>query len=117
MVRITLSLIVKASSLVEVTIAMVIFVLILGLSFGILLKVSTSGFSEKQLRFDMLAAAHAKQIKANKKYFDDVVELEGAYLYREISSYNESILMLEINIISQSSDTISRYRELLYDSQ
>lgn len=105
---------VTASSLVEVTVAMVILVLLLALSFTVVLRVVSYGHKSKILKYDMLASKHAFEVKQEKRFFDEEIKFEEVKITQQIAKYKAKVLILEINITDSAGDTLSNYKELIY---
>lgn len=101
--------------MLEVVVAMVIFVLLLFLVLTIFFRLSTSGFTAKKLKYDMLAVYHAYTSKKAQNFLDETVELEGALLVKKVHSLQKKLLLFRIDIITTEGDTLVQYKELIYE--
>jgi len=106
---------VPGSSLVEVVVAMVIFVLILSLSLTIIVRLSISGNTVKKLRCDMLVADYAFRTKLEKRFLDEHIQIEAIMLSKRVSNFQKELLLLEISAITPEGDTLTNYKELIYE--
>lgn len=86
----------KASSLVEVTVAMVIFVALLSCSLVAYLKLTTSGLTAKKLEYDLVVADYALKTKAGKHFLDEEVERGEIKLVRRVREYESRRYLLSL---------------------
>lgn len=107
----------KASSLVEVTVAMVIFVMVFGTALLVFARVTTSGNSSKHMKYDLLASGHAAAAIEGELYIDtDMALPDGALLQRLVTPYGSSnnLLQMEVFITGVNGDTLGTHKQLIY---
>lgn len=115
---------VVASSLVEVTVAMIIMVMIVGMALTIYLKVAGSGVTLQRLRHRIMLQRYANQTKREQSFLDAQVEKsteEGPRLIiqKKVRSYegNPRLLLLDLQLVNSDEDSvIAHHKELIYVS-
>jgi Tfp pilus assembly protein PilV len=105
----------KASTLMESLIAMVILVLCLGIATMIYSTVLTSDRERKQLTASMIANEEVIRVKAEKDFLDSEYEVNGYIIKKEVEKYEqtENLYLLSIVVLNAERKTIYTRKELL----
>jgi Tfp pilus assembly protein PilV len=107
----------RASSLVEVTVALVILVLAFGFSLMIYLNVTRSGQTLQKTRYSLLLKEYAENSKVGQQYVDEALEEEGYLLEREVTPYqgNPDLLLLTFTVSNrESKKVLVHQQEIVY---
>jgi hypothetical protein len=112
MVRLKLS----AASLIEVTVAMVIILLVWTIALTIFINVTTSGGALKKVRYQVLLKEYALKVKNEKLFIDDEFNINELTVHRKVAPYmgNNSLLYLHLTITDVSGKVVCQYQELIY---
>jgi hypothetical protein len=111
-----------ASSLVEVTVAMILVIMVFGMALSIYLKVTGSGVTLQRLRHRLMLQAYANQTKREGSFLDARIEKESGEgpvltIEKKVMPYqgNPRLLLLELQLVNSEEDSIiGRYKELVY---
>gem|GEM_PF-3937960 len=91
----------KGSSMVELTVAMVILILVTGTALMIYLQVTRSGQTLQRLRWQLRLNAYAQQTKKEASYHNGTQVFEDGVLEKKVSLYqqNQRLLLLELTFV------------------
>jgi Tfp pilus assembly protein PilE len=105
----------KASTLMESLIAMVILVVCLGIGTMIYTNVLNSDMERKQLHAALLANTEAIAIKSEKNYLDAEWQIDNWTIKKTVEKYNETenLFLLSIVVLDRDHKIISVRRELI----
>ena len=106
---------VKASSLVEIVVGLVIISLVFSMSVMIYVNLSMG----KTNPIKTIYIAHLKDYvattKKNKEYFNEKLEIEKGYLQRSIENVSTNIILLKVEIRNSENKLIDEHQELIYE--
>jgi len=104
----------KASSMLEVLVAMVLFAVIFSLGINLYVKIVQSSFSGSKLKASLLLTHLAEQTKKEKAFVDATLEEGAVRVEREIKMYNgnKSLLILEFKAYDQADSLLAQRKEL-----
>jgi|GEM_PF-4971638 len=90
----------KASSLVEVTVAATLFVLVSSSALLLYLQITRSTASLQRLRWQMWLESYVKETLQNRLYQDQILLIETGQAERKISTYrnNPRLLLVECTL-------------------
>lgn len=90
---------IKASSLIEVVVAMVIIVMILGIAATIYFQVSASTNLLRKVQATLILDSIAHATDLNQTFYDETINLNGIYkIEKKIISYQSSVNLIELNL-------------------
>jgi hypothetical protein len=109
----------RAASLIEVTVAMVIILLVWTIALTIFINVTTSGGAIKKVRYQLWLKDYALKVKNEKLFIDDEFELDEVTVHRKVMPYkgNNKLLYLHLTITDASGKVLSQYQELIYSHE
>ncbi len=113
----------KASSLVEVSVAAVLLSLTLGFSILLFEQLSQAGRGLLRLRQELKLVAYAEHVKSGKNYLNEEVTTdEGWRLVKKVSYYqsNPHLLLLELSLHNGGAEGDENapklvHREIIYE--
>jgi len=106
----------KASSLIEVTVALVIISMIFTIAITIYLNVQRSGFSTGKLLHNvMLDDAYNETMKA-RDYTSKEIQYDEVTLFRDVkrSDLNKNLIMLKLELRNTDGALLAERKYLLY---
>lgn len=105
----------KASTLMESLIAMVILIVCFGIGTMIYTNVLTSDRERKQLHATLLANEEAITIKSEKNYLDAEWKIDDWTIKKTVEKYNETenLFLLSIAVLDRDKKVISIRNELI----
>ncbi|MGQ0827042.1 MAG: type IV pilus modification PilV family protein [Bacteroidota bacterium] len=105
----------KASTLVESLIAMVILVVCLGVGTMIYTNVLDSGKQRKRLKALFLINKESMEIKSGKDFLDTEKQIGDWTIKRTVEKFDqaENLYKLELSVIDQNKKTIAVHNELI----
>lgn len=105
----------KASSLVEVIIAMVVITLVFGLTLVIYLNVVRSSSLFPKLKASSLLDQVALQTKTEKRFFEETLETGGYHIHKQVSIYrgNERLLLIRLQATDPEGTVLAERNELI----
>jgi Tfp pilus assembly protein PilV len=106
---------VRAASLIEVVVAMVLMMTIFGVSMVIYVNISGAGFSEQSWKSTLLINEVATRTLKEKSFFDEVVEKDNITIYKKITPYRQmaQVVLLEIEAINQENRKLAHRKQLV----
>lgn len=106
---------VKASSLLETIVALMVIVLIFGIAMTIYGNVLKNSTSPAELKASQRLKEIAWETKRHKSYFDASYTEEGIEIEKTVSKYQgkEGIILLELKAIAPDSRKLAEYKELI----
>jgi hypothetical protein len=109
------SLKVKASTLIEVVVAMVIMFITFGLGMMIYHNVLKSGINLQNIKADHLSSQIVEETIKARSYFDEEMELQDLLVKKRIGPYqnNSSLLLLEIQVFSKDAKLLAETSQLI----
>ena len=99
---------VKAATLVETIVALVIILVITGITVTVFVRVTATGFSMKQMRAASLLNRYSMETKKQKSYFDEEFR-EGDFLVKKQvleNSYSEDIVWIKLSVYDPGNQLI-----------
>jgi Tfp pilus assembly protein PilE len=107
----------KASTLMESLIAMVILVVCLGIGTMIYTNVIGSDRERKQLHALLLANKEAIAVKSERNYLDSESQVDDWTIKKTVEKYNETenLFLLSITVLDRDKKIISTRRELIIE--
>lgn len=105
-----------ASSLVEVTVAMVIIVLAFGITLLVITQVNRSAYSIQKIKCRSIAVALANEARQAKSYLDNSGSRDGISYQASYVPYeqNKNLILLKIELKDNEERTLYHYREIIY---
>jgi len=108
----------RASSIVDLTVAMVILTLVTASALVLYLQVTRSGHTLQQLRRDLWLEQYASQTKRTAAYQSERLSLAEGIVEKKVSHYqgNPKLILLEITFHPASENAngkIHTYREII----
>jgi Tfp pilus assembly protein PilV len=109
----------KASSLVEVIIAMVIIAITFSLGIMIYINVIYSSYNEQKNTAYNLLELYAAQTKQQKSYVDQYEEIDGFIIEKKISNYNNDqyLILMELNAYNVEKKHLINRKEIVFLSE
>lgn len=106
----------KASTLMESLIAMVILVVCLGVGTMIYTNVLGSDQERKQLHATLIANREAITIKSEQNYLDAEWQVDDWTVKKTVEKYNETenLFLLSIAVLDRDKKVIALRRELIF---
>ena len=106
---------VKSSSLLETIIAMVIIMVVFGISIMIYVNITSSTFSTQKIKTDLLLKQLAITTLEKKSYFDETIEYEIITIDKQVQKYNDTddVLLMTLTAYNKQQDTIAQRKQLL----
>jgi hypothetical protein len=105
----------KASSLIEVIVAMVVMVITFGIGMMIYHNILNSGINLQNIKAEMLLSKVSEETSLLKSYFDEDI-IEGELLVRKkVGKYtdNASLLLVEIQVYSKDEKLLAEGNYLI----
>jgi|SRR6185312_6322219 len=106
---------IPSSSILEAIIAMVIIMLVFGISAMIYVNITSSGFSLQKVKADLLLKQLAIETEERKSYFDETISYEVLIIEKQVQKYEDvdDVLLLSLVAINQQQDTLAKCKQLL----
>ena len=110
---------IKATSIVESLIAIVLIVIVFGIGMRSYLNVTNSTNLIVENRAALVLRQIAERTKATKQYIDQNFEEQGFNIQQQIRPYEnyKKIYLLELKAFDPNQKTCGDYKELLYLNQ
>ena len=106
---------VRAATLVETIIAMLIILVLTGITVTVLVQVTNSGYSIRRLKAATLIDRYISETELQKSFFDEEIS-EGDFIIRKQvteSDYSKEIVWLKISVYDFNNRLI-KYRNSLF---
>jgi hypothetical protein len=108
---------IKASSLFETIVALMVIMIVFGIAMTIYVNVMKNSSSLAELKASLRLEEIARETKDGKKYFNESFETEGVQIEKKISVYKgrEGIILLEIVAFDPLKKRLADYKEIIPD--
>lgn len=105
----------KAASLLETILALVITMLVFGIASMVYVNVLKSGITLSALTARQKLEVLAEETKRSKTFVSETVKEEGYTIEKSIEPYqgNTSLLKMELQVIDEQGKVLAEYKELL----
>jgi Tfp pilus assembly protein PilV len=106
----------KASSLIETIIAMVILVSVFSTGIVVYHKVMSSSMNLQKIKAQHLAFKCIDDTQAEKSVFDAELDVEGLRIVKKVSvtSWSSSMYHLKIAVLNDKKDTLNISQKIIY---
>lgn len=110
---------VSGSSLVEVTVAVILFVSVFFLSLTAYMRFTTSGKTDKVFRSRLLVHDMALRAKQERQLVDQELVTDAFKVAVQFSAYKKipNLILMELAAVDNAGDTLYHYQELMYEGQ
>ncbi len=118
MVRVTKRKI-KASSLLETIVAMVILVAVFTIAIMIFVNVTATGFNFQKIHANNLLKNLSRQTVKEMKLYDENLEVNNILVVKKVSKYQEQkgLFVLELSAFNKDSIKLAQRRELIFQNE
>jgi len=106
---------IKASTLVEALVAMVIILIIYGIGLTIFINVNKSSANRLKIEAYLQLEDIVAKTKKEARYLDETYDLENLKVEKKITKYdnNNSLNVLQIKILSKENKLLAEHREII----
>ena len=106
----------KASSLIEVVVAMVILSVTFTVCLMVFNNITRSTYSLRQMKYSLILQNLKLKTEQEKSYFDEVISEENEIVYKKVSHYNnrENLILLEFEVVDAGNEVIAERKDLIY---
>ncbi|MBO9702110.1 MAG: hypothetical protein J7604_18015 [Sporocytophaga sp.] len=106
---------IKASSLIEVVVAMVVMVITFGVGMMIYHNILRSGINLQNVKAEMLLSRIAEETVRSKSYFDEDIKEGELIVRKKVGKYQNStsLLQLEIQVYSKEEKLLAEGNNLI----
>lgn len=106
----------KASSLVEVTVSMVVMVMVFSMALIIYLNVTGAGITSPKLQLKMFLQSYAAKTKREKVFKNEELKWEQYIIRKIVLPYkgNTDLLLCTYSAYNQSEKLVAERKELVY---
>lgn len=107
---------VKAATLIEVIVAMVMIMTVFGISMMIYLQVLHASISERQVRIGLILKKIGEDTISSKRFFDETIEEDEFSIHKSIATYDnrENLIHLHLEIVD-GGKTITRDQLIVHE--
>lgn len=104
-----------ASSILEVVVALVLVMIIFGISMTLLANVSRSGVSLQQFKGTLLLNELYTSTKDGKTFYDEEINEGGNVIHKKVSKYNKMphLMLLELEIVNPEGRQLAQRKDLI----
>jgi Tfp pilus assembly protein PilV len=105
----------KAASLLEVVIAMVIISIVFGVGMMTYMNILKSSFSVQQLNATLLLNKIVEETKQEQSFFDETITEENITVYKKASKYqgNDNLVLLELEVLDAENKILANRKQLI----
>jgi len=109
---------VQSATLVETIVALVIILLLTGITVTIFVQITSTGYSSQKLKADLLLSYYSTETKDKKAFFDEEYRDGGFIIKKEITEgdYAKNIIWVKLSVYNQNSQLI-KYQNFLFLSE
>lgn len=106
---------IRATTLIEAIIAMLIIVIAYGIGLMIFMNVSKSASSGLKLKATLQLESVLSQTKKDAKYLDEEIETDNLKIEKTVTKYegNKSLNVLHIRVLSKDNKLLAEHREII----
>lgn len=106
---------IKAATLIESLIAMVIVMLCFGIAITVYVNVISSGNQAQKLRSRLLLKKIAVETKQSRVFLDEKITLDEVVVQKKITPYNgmKNLVQMNLKAYSNTEKLLSEYNELV----
>ena len=106
----------KATTLPESLIAMVIILLVFGIAISIFANVMDSSSIHEKIRAEIILQNLLVKTKTDKNFFDGEMEINGIRIIKKIASYSgaEGLSMISLTAFDRKNKQITERSELIF---
>jgi hypothetical protein len=106
----------KASSLVEVTTAMVLVILIFGIALMIFFNVTSSSLTLQKLKYKVELQHYAQETIFQRSFLSDEIELGNITIIKHVETYqgDPNLVLLHFRAILQPATLLADYKTIVY---
>jgi type II secretory pathway pseudopilin PulG len=104
---------VKASTLVETMVAMVILCLVMGTAMVVFINATSSSISYDKVKAGFLVNNAMEQTQRTKSYVDEELEIDHIKLIRQVAAYgSEGLVMVEIKAFNPDNKLLATAKSI-----
>jgi Tfp pilus assembly protein PilV len=106
---------VKAATLIEVIVALVIITIIFGVSTMIYVNVLHSSYSHRQFNASLVVKEVCEETLATKRYFDEQADRKNVTITKTVSRYRDMLNIIHLHVEATAGEQILFSRDMLID--
>ena len=108
---------IKASSLFETIVALMVIVLVFGIAMTMYVNILRTSTSLAELKASQKLEELSKETKMNKSYFDEHSDDQLTKIDKRVSKYQgkEGLLLLELEAFDMSDKRLAERKEIILD--
>ncbi len=108
---------IKASSLFETIVALMVIMIVFGIAMTIYVNVMRNSTSLSELKASLRLDELARETKEKKSYFDEKFEDESTLIEKKVTKYKdkEGLFLLDLQAFDKTNKRLAERKELLQD--
>lgn len=108
---------IKASSLLETIIALMVIMIVFGIAMTIYVNVMKNSTSLSELKASLKLEELARETKEKKSYFDESFNDESTLIEKKVKKYNdrEGLLLLDFQAYDKTNKRLAERKEIILD--